>query len=122
MNELAPPLHRSAERGALLRLDPLILLLVAAILLLGLVMVTSASVSTAAHESGDPFAYLERQLVIVATGLALAGAVFLVPIAVIERIAPALLIAAGVLLVLVLIPGLGHVVNGGRRWLRFPGH
>jgi cell division protein FtsW len=121
VNELAAPLHRSAERGALLRLDPLILLLAASILLLGLVMVTSASVSTAAHESGDPFAYLERQLVIVASGLALAAAVFLIPIALIERIAPALLIAAGVLLVLVLIPGLGHVVNGGRRWLRFPG-
>ncbi len=121
MNELASPVHRSAERGPLLRLDPLILLLSASILLLGLVMVTSASVTTAAHESGDPFAYLERQLVIVASGLALAGAVFLIPIAVIERIAPALLIAAGVLLVLVLIPGLGHVVNGGRRWLRFPG-
>ena len=60
------------ERAALLRLDPVMLLLVAAILLLGLVMVTSASMTTAAHESGDPFAYLERQLVIVATGLVLA--------------------------------------------------
>ncbi|HEV7432068.1 MAG TPA: putative lipid II flippase FtsW [Steroidobacteraceae bacterium] len=121
MNELAPPMNRPGERGPLLRLDPLILLLAAAILLLGLIMVTSASVTTAAHESGDPFAYLERQLVIVATGLALGAVVFLIPIALIERIAPALLIAAGVLLVLVLIPGLGHVVNGGRRWLRFPG-
>ncbi len=121
MNELVTPMIRSGERGPSLRLDPLILLLAASILLLGLVMVTSASVTTAAHESGDPFAYLERQLVIVGSGLALAGAVFLIPIAVIERIAPALLIAAGVLLVLVLIPGLGHVVNGGRRWLRFPG-
>ena len=110
-----------SERGPLLRLDGVLLVLVAAIVLLGLVMVTSASVTTAAHESGDPFAYLERQLLIVATGLLLAVAVFLVPIAVIERIAPALLIGAAVLLVLVLIPGLGHMVNGGRRWLRFPG-
>jgi cell division protein FtsW len=121
MNEIATPVNRSGERGPLLRLDPLMLLLAAAIVLLGLIMVTSASVTAAAHESGDPFAYLERQLLIVATGLVLAGAVFLIPISVIERIAPALLIAAGVLLVLVLIPGLGHVVNGGRRWLRFPG-
>jgi cell division protein FtsW len=121
MSELATPMHRPGERGPLLRLDAVLLLLTAAILLLGLIMVTSASVTTAAHESGDPFSYLERQLLIVATGLALAGAVFLIPIYVIERIAPALLIAAVVLLVLVLIPGLGHVVNGGRRWLRFPG-
>ncbi len=127
MNELATATNRPGERGErgergpLLRLDPVMLLLVAAILLLGLIMVTSASVTTAAHESGDPFAYLERQLLIVASGLALAVGVFLVPIAVIERIAPVLLAAAGVLLVLVLIPGLGHMVNGGRRWLRFPG-
>ncbi len=121
MSELATAASRPGERGPLLRLDPVLLLLTAAILLLGLVMVTSASVTTAAHESGDPFSYLERQLLIVASGLALAGAVFLVPIYVIERIAPALLVASAVLLVLVLIPGLGHVVNGGRRWLRFPG-
>jgi cell division protein FtsW len=121
MSELATPVGRPGERGPLLRLDPVMLLLIAAILLLGLIMVTSASVTTAAHESGDPFAYLERQLLIVATGLALAAGVFLIPIAFIERIAPVLLAGAGVLLVLVLIPGLGHMVNGGRRWLRFPG-
>jgi cell division protein FtsW len=112
---------RPAERAPLLRLDPLMLLLVAAIVLLGLVMVTSASVTAAAQESGDPFAYLERQLLLVLAGLALAGLVFLIPISVIERCALPLLIAAGVLLLLVLVPGLGHVVKGGRRWLRLPG-
>jgi cell division protein FtsW len=113
--------HRPAERAPLLRLDPLLLLLVAAIVLLGLVMVTSASVTAAAQESGDPFAYLERQLLLVLAGLVLAALVFLIPIPVIERCALPLLIAAGVLLVLVLVPGLGHVVKGGRRWLRLPG-
>jgi cell division protein FtsW len=112
---------RNIERAPLLRLDPVLLLLVASILLLGLVMVTSASVTAAARESGDPFAYLERQLVLVGAGLALAALVFLIPISVIERCALPLLIAAGVLLVLVLVPGLGHVVKGGRRWLRLPG-
>ena len=121
MSELALPLSRPSARAPLLRLDPVILLLVAAILLLGLIMVTSASVTTAARETGDPFAYLERQLLIVTSGLALAAVVFLIPISLIEKCAPALLIAAGLLLLMVLIPGLGHVVNGGRRWLRLPG-
>ena len=126
MNTLAATSSRSSEnlqgeRAAVLRLDPLMLLLVAAILLLGLVMVTSASVTTAARDSGDPFAYLERQLLLVAAGTALAAVVFVIPISVIERIALPLLVAAGVLLLLVLIPGLGHVVKGGRRWLRLPG-
>ena len=121
MNAVATPMQRSAGRAPLVRVDAVMLLLVAAILLLGLVMVTSASVTAAARESGDPFAYLERQLVLVAAGLALAALVFVIPIAVIERCALPLLIAAGVLLLLVLIPGLGHVVKGGRRWLRLPG-
>ena len=112
---------RRVERAPLLRLDAVMLLLVAAILLLGLIMVTSASVTAAARESGDPFAYLERQLVLVAAGLVLAAAVFTIPISIIERIALPLLITAVVLLLLVLIPGLGHVVKGGRRWLRLPG-
>ena len=121
MNAVATPMQRSAGRAPLVRVDAVMLLLVAAILLLGLVMVTSASVTAAARESGDPFAYLERQLVLVAAGLALAALVFVIPIAVIERCALPLLIAASVLLLLVLIPGLGHVVKGGRRWLRLPG-
>ena len=114
----AAGVNRPGARAPLLRLDPVMLLLVASILLLGLLMVTSASVTVAARESGDPFAYLERQLVLVAVGAALAAIVFAIPIAVIERIALPLLIIAGVLLLLVLIPGLGHVVKGGRRWLR----
>ncbi len=121
MNAVATPMTRNIERAPLVRLDPVLLLLVASILLLGLVMVTSASVTAAARESGDPFAYLERQLVLVGGGLALAALVFVIPISVIERCALPLLIAAGVLLLLVLVPGLGHVVKGGRRWLRLPG-
>jgi len=112
---------RSQQRSRSLRIDPVLLALVSAILLLGLVMVTSASITTAAHETGDPFFYLERQLVLVAAGLLLAALVFAVPIAVLERMALPLLGLAGLLLVLVLIPHLGHKVNGARRWLQLPG-
>jgi cell division protein FtsW len=112
---------RSQQRSRSLRIDPVLLALVSAILLLGLIMVTSASITTAAHETGDPFFYLERQLVLVAAGLLLAALVFAVPIAVVERLALPLLGLAGLLLVLVLIPHLGHKVNGARRWLQLPG-
>ena len=123
----ATTMTRAADRepagvsSSLLRLDPVMLLLVSAIVLLGLIMVTSASITVAAHESGEPFAYLQRQLVLLAAGVALATMVYAIPIGVIERLAMPLLIAAGVMLVLVLIPGLGHVVNGSRRWLHLPG-
>ena len=43
--------------------DPITLGLTAALLLVGLVMVTSASMSIAAKDLGDPFYFLERQFV-----------------------------------------------------------
>src|SRR5258705_911151 len=121
MNALAAAVNRPQERHRLLRLDVPMLLLVAAILLLGLVVATSVSIPAAAREGGGPLACLERQLLLVASGVVLAALIFAVPIALIERCALPLLIVGGALLLLVLVPGLGHVVKGGRRWLRLPG-
>jgi cell division protein FtsW len=91
---------------------------VAALLLVGLVMVASASISVSDHESGNPFAYFERQLMFVCLGMLVAGVAMLVPTDVWEKHSIVLLVLAFVLLVLVLVPGIGHVVNGSRRWIR----
>ncbi|MCP5338773.1 MAG: putative lipid II flippase FtsW [Sinobacteraceae bacterium] len=104
-----------------MRLDTVTIALVLAIVLIGLVMVTSASISISTKESGDPFLYLERQLLLAALGIGAAAAVFCVRTAVLEKAAWPLLIAAGVMLVLVLVPGIGYSVNGSRRWLRLFG-
>jgi cell division protein FtsW len=112
---------RSAGRGGAVHLDPITLALTLAIALLGLVMVTSASVSIASQQTGQPFYYLERQLVLTLIGAGCAALVFAIRTELIERAAVPLLALAIVLLVLVLIPGLGHAVNGSRRWLRFAG-
>ncbi len=109
----------SARRA--LHIDAVALSLVAAIVLLGLVMVTSASISIASKESGNAFSYLERQLALCVVGFVLAGFVFCVRTEFLEKMAWPLLIAAVVLLFLVLIPGVGHVVNGSRRWIRLLG-
>jgi cell division protein FtsW len=89
--------------------------------LLGLVMVTSASVSIAGQESGQPFYYLERQLFLTLIGGACAALVFSIPTELLERASLPLLAIAIALLVIVLVPGLGHSVNGSRRWLRLAG-
>jgi cell division protein FtsW len=112
---------RPAGRPATIRLDTVTIALVLAIVLVGLVMVTSASISIATKESGNPFLYLERQLVLAAIGIAGAAAVFCVRTELLEKAAWPLLAAAAVLLLLVLVPGLGHSVNGSRRWLRLAG-
>jgi cell division protein FtsW len=110
-----------SSRGGAVHLDAVTLALALAIVLLGLVMVTSASVSIASQESGEPFYYLGRQLLLSAIGAALALLMFSIRTELLERISVALLAVAIVLLVIVLIPGLGHAVNGSRRWLRLAG-
>jgi len=112
---------RSGKRRGGLRIDTVTLALVLAIVLLGLVMVTSASISVASQESGDSFFYLVRQLVLTLIGAAAAALVLVVPTERLERCSMPLLVGAFVLLFLVLVPGLGHTVNGSRRWLKVSG-
>ncbi|MFO1466924.1 MAG: putative lipid II flippase FtsW [Steroidobacteraceae bacterium] len=92
--------------------------LCAALLLIGMVMVTSASMSVAARDLGNPFFYLERQLLFGLMGVG--GAVLLtrIPTALWDRWSMPLMLTGLALLLLVLIPGLGAMVNGARRWLR----
>jgi len=113
--------ERAGERRTAVHLDPVTLALLAALMLLGLIMVTSASVSIASQDSGQPFYYLERQLFLTCIGVICAAVLFAIPTAHLERAAVPLFAFAVVLLILVLIPGLGHAVNGSRRWLRAGG-
>ncbi len=97
--------------------DRVLLLAATALVLLGLLMVASASITAADREMGAPLYYLVRQAAYLAVG-ALAGAVCMtVPLHVWERSSSLLLIFAYLLLVAVLIPGVGREVNGSTRWL-----
>jgi cell division protein FtsW len=108
-------------RSIPIHLDGVLIGLVFAIVLLGLVIVTSASMSMASQGGGSPFAYLERQLVLVLAGSVGAVIAFAVRSELLEKWSFPLLLLAAVLLLLVLIPGIGHVVNGSRRWIRVAG-
>ena len=98
--------------------DGITLGLTAALLLMGMVMVTSASMSVAAENLGDPFYYLERQFLFGVCGVAAAWVVTRVPAQRWERHSLLLLLLGLALLAVVLIPGLGAKINGARRWLR----
>jgi len=110
--------RRSQVRQRRFVFDPVLLIVSGALLLLGLVMVTSASISIADRQMHEPLYFLQRQSIGVVLGVLLAGAMLAVPTQLWERLAMPLLLLAFALLVLVLIPGIGHEVNGSRRWLR----
>jgi cell division protein FtsW len=112
---------RSSRSGGAVHIDSVTIAIVLAISLLGLVMVTSASVSIASQESGQAFYYLERQLLLTLVGTACAALLFCVRTELLEKVSVPLLITAIGLLFVVLIPGLGHTVNGARRWLHLFG-
>ena len=94
------------------------------LLAIGLVMVYSASIATAeaSRLTGfDATYYLVRHAVFLGIGLVAAAATFQVPMRWWQQSAPFLFMFAAFLLLIVLIPGVGRVVNGSQRWLRFFG-
>jgi len=109
---------RSTGRPRRLTLDPWVIGTTAALLLVGLVMVASASIGVSAREMADPFYYFQRQLMFVGLGLLAATVAVAIPTDVWDRYSMVLLALALLLLLLVLVPGIGHVVNGSRRWIR----
>jgi cell division protein FtsW len=90
-----------------------------ALLGLGLVMIASASSEVAAAQSGNPLYHMIRHLIYLTIGLSAALATLLVPMALWQRYSGMLLLAAVVLLILVLLPGIGREVNGAKRWIGF---
>ena len=101
-----------------LRFDPALVGLVAALILGGLVILASASITVSDNATGDPFFYVERQLVAALLGAAAGGVCLFVPLSVWRTFGPLLLLAGLALLFAVLLPGVGHEVNGSRRWIR----
>ena len=101
-----------------LKVDSVLLNTCLVILLGGLVILASASVSISDRTAGDAFFYLERQLLAAFVGLLLGAACLFVPMRVWQSLGPLFLLLAFVLLALVFVPGLGHTVNGSTRWIR----
>jgi cell division protein FtsW len=87
---------------------------------LGLVMVYSASIAIAEADKAvghNSSYYLIRQAIFLIVSLSAAFVAFNIPVAWWQKMAPYLFLLGLALLVLVLIPGIGRVVGGSRRWL-----
>ncbi|MCK5092406.1 MAG: putative lipid II flippase FtsW, partial [Gammaproteobacteria bacterium] len=70
-----------------------------------------------ADANGQPFYFIQRQMVYVVLGVGVGFSVLRVPMDYWERFAPFLLIFSFILLVLVMLPGIGRQVNGSTRWV-----
>lgn len=117
---------RAGTRTAALRsstrapMDYTLFWCVALLMAIGFVMVYSASIATA--EAGRITGYratyyLTRNGIYMLVGIIGAIITFQIPMSVWQRAAPFTFMLGGLLLVLVLIPGLGREVKGGTRWI-----
>ena len=99
------------------RYDGWLLAIVATIAAFGVVMVASSSIAVAVNHGEGPFYYLIRHVVFLAVGIALCVVVMRTDLKLVEKYPQLLLAACAVMLLMVFVPGLGHTVNGARRWV-----
>jgi cell division protein FtsW len=87
------------------------------IVIIGLMMVASSSVMISTKFYHQPFHFLIRQICYLIVGVIAALIVMRIDSSQWEKFSVPLLFICLLLLVLVLIPGIGHSVNGSRRWI-----
>ncbi len=93
-------------------------IVVAVLIVLGLVMIYSASSVMAIKAHGDSNYYAKRQTMCILAGMVamLAGRLF--PYAGYRKLAPLMLVLSCLSLLVVLLPGAGAELNGARRWFK----
>jgi cell division protein FtsW len=100
-----------------LQTDPVLLSIGFALLIGGLVILASASISVSDNATGDPLYYVRRQAIAALIGGVSAFFCLFIPMSVWRVLGPLMLLIGLALLLVVLIPGVGHAVNGSTRWL-----
>ena len=97
--------------------DQWLIYIVLGLMLLGLLMVASASIVISDQQLHQPFYYLYRQLTYLVLGFLLGAVLVQFEIKYWEKISTVILTCTIVLLALVLVPGIGRAVNGSMRWI-----
>jgi cell division protein FtsW len=112
---------QQARRGARMKnavqIDAWLLVPILLLVASGMVMVGSSSIAIAESHGVSSHYYLVRHVIYILLGLVFALMFRVIPIAFLERISRPLMWMSALVLLLVFIPGIGHVVNGSARWI-----
>ncbi len=119
MTLLAPARVRPQITLAKPRLDWVLVLVTAAILVIGVLLVWSSTSSNTALTGDHPTEYLRKQLINVVIGLGLGAAVFFTDRRWVRILAP--FVYAGSIGGLLLVLVMGSTINGSRSWLLLGG-
>lgn len=99
--------------------DRWLMLGVIATIIYGLIMIASASIVYSEQVYHWPFHFLMRQLIYLILGVVMLGIITKVKVSTWEDLSFKLLFLVIILLIAVLIPHIGHRVNGSARWVGF---
>ena len=99
------------------RFDPVLLALALVMAALGVVMVASSSFAIAEGLGVGPFHFVIRHVVFLVVGAGLAWGLMGIELKTVEKHSQWLLLGCFVMLLAVFLPGIGHTVNGARRWI-----
>lgn len=102
------------------RPDFILLFCIVALILVGTVIISSASVVMSKQVAGDPNFYFEKHLWAIAGGILLFFLGYKLDYSVWRKLAPFLMASALLLLVAVFIPGIGFSHGGATRWIQWP--
>lgn len=100
-----------------LAVDLIFLCTLFAILVMGFVMVSSASVSVSDDLFGHPFHFMGRQFLYLVLAVIVGSVLINISTDVIQRWGVVIMLLSLFLLLLVLMPGIGKSVNGSQRWI-----
>src|ERR1700747_1981044 len=122
MGQPSAPFHGLTQRSNMLEYDQPLVWVILLLMLFGMVMVYSASISLPDSPKFANYTnayFLQRQATFI--GVSIVGGLFAfrVRIETWQRLAPYLFVGTLILLALVLVPGIGKGVNGAKRWLSF---
>lgn len=98
-------------------IDKMLLGSVVGIVVLGLVMVASASIDISEKQFGSPFHFLVRQMIFLFVALVIARFILRTPMEKIAALSPNIFIVSLIFLIIVLIPHVGRSINGSSRWI-----
>ncbi|EKD55303.1 MAG: hypothetical protein ACD_60C00015G0011 [uncultured bacterium] len=97
--------------------DRWLVYIVFSLVLFGLLMVASASIVVSDQQLHQPFYYFYRQLMFLILGTLLGIIVVQFETKYWEKMSSMMMVSVILLLALVLLPGIGHAVNGSMRWI-----